>query len=81
MCISILVGVFMILSMDVRVKCQFVCLFAVLRIFCVTQHTNKLKVYGPVLMTKLNIIIFSIIHLTFSKFISVHKVLRIFIEM
>lgn len=79
MCISILVSAFMILSMDVRVKCRFVCLYAVLRKFCVTQHTNKLKVYGPVLMTKLKVI-FSINPLTFSKFITVYKALRIFIE-
>jgi len=29
MCIFILLSVFMILSMDVRVKCRFVCLYAV----------------------------------------------------
>lgn len=80
MCTSILESVFMILSMDVRVKCRFVCLYAVFRKLCVTQHTNRLKVYGPVLMKKLNVIIFSINPLTFSKFISVHKVLRILID-
>jgi len=79
MCISILVSVFMMLNMGVRVKCRFVYLYAMLRRLCVTQHTNKLKVYGPVLMKKLNVI-FSINPLAFSKFVSVHKVLRVFIE-